>query len=96
MPVSNLDEKDKIITKLLSYALERVKINLVTIDRGFFDSKSIAAINKFHLRWLMPAQKNFSVKRVFDLTPAPSVITGFAMKHVRFNLVILSNAKNKT
>ena len=43
----------------------------------------------------MPAQKNFSVKRVFDLTPATSVINGFAMKHVRFNLVIVEKEDEK-
>lgn len=91
LPVSALDNinKDKLIKKLLSYALQRIKIRQVYADRGFFDSKSIRAIEQFNLKYLMPGVKQYNVKLLLKVTPAPSVITGFVLKDVKLNLVIL-------
>ncbi len=91
LPVSALDNinKDKLIRKLLSYALERIKIRQVFVDRGFFDSKAIRAIEQFNLKYLMPGIKNYNVRMLLKVTPAPSVITGFVLKDVKLNLVIL-------
>jgi len=96
LPVSALDDKEKILTKLLSYAVQKIKINNVYLDRGFFDSLSIRTINKFHLNYLMPAIHSFSVKRVMDLTPAPAVVTGFVLNNVRINLIILEETIRET
>ncbi len=93
LPVSNLNTKEELLTKLIYYAKNRIKINKVYLDRGFFDSKSIGVLNSFGIKWLMPGQKNYLIRRTMDLSPAPSVITGFAMKNARFNLII---AKDKT
>jgi putative transposase len=88
LPVSNLNSKEELLTKLIHYAKKRIKINHVYVDRGFFDSKSIGVLNGFGLKWLMPGHKNYAVRRAMELSPAPSVITGFQMKTCRFNLVI--------
>jgi len=96
LPVSALDDKEKILTKLLSYAMQRIKIRNVYLDRGFFDSLSISTINKFHLNYLMPAIQNYSVKRVMELTPAPAVVKGFVLNNVRINLIILEETDEKT
>jgi len=96
VPVSALDDKEKILTKLLSYAIQKVKINNVYLDRGFFDSLSIRTINRFHLNYLMPAMHNYSVKRVMDLTPTPAVVTGFVLNNVRINLIILEETIKET
>jgi len=91
LPVSALDNinKDKLIRKLLSYALERIKIRRVFVDRGFFDSKSIKAIEHFHLKYLMPGKKQDNIQDLMKITPFPSVITGFVLKDVKLNLVFL-------
>ena len=88
LPVSALDDKERILSRLLLYALKRVKINKVHMDRGFFDSKSINVLNQLGIRWLMPGQRNFAIRRAMDVMPAPSVVTDFQMKHVHFNLCI--------
>jgi len=91
IPVNALSDKEQILSKLLLYTMKRVKINRVYLDRGFFDSKSISALNHLGLKWLMPGQKNYLIRRTMELSPAPSVITGFAMKNVKFNLIIAND-----
>lgn len=91
LPVSGLDNKEQILSTLLLYAMKRVKINKVYLDRGFFDSKSIGVLNSLGLRWLIPGQRNFAIRRAMAVTPAPSVVKGFPMKNVRFNLVIAND-----
>jgi len=91
LPVSALDNinKDKLIKKLLSYALQRIKIRRVFVDRGFFNAKSIRAIEHFHLKYLMPAVRQENIQDLIKITPFPSVITGFVLKDVKLNLVFL-------
>jgi len=91
LPVSALDNvnKDRLIRKLLEYALQRIKIRRVYVDRGFFDSKSIKVFEQFHLKYLMPGVQQYSVRQLLKITPAPSVIKGFVLKDVKLNLVIV-------
>ena len=89
LPVGPFDEKEKILSQLLSYALQRIKIKCVFIDRGFFDSKTIKVFHRFHLKYLMPATKIPTVKEIMEITPAPRIITSFPMKDIAFNLVIV-------
>ena len=89
LPVGPFDNKEQILTKLLSYALQRIKMRRVYVDRGFFDSKAMKVFHRFHLKYLMPAMKISTVIDVLDVVPAPSVITDFEMKDVTFNLVIV-------
>jgi putative transposase len=89
LPVGPFDNKEQILRKLLSYTTQRIKIRRVYVDRGFFDSHTIKVFNSFHLKYLMPATKISTVKDVIELTPVPSVITGFKMKDITFNLVII-------
>lgn len=93
VPVSGIDNKESILTQLINYAKQRIKINRVYLDRGFFDSVSINTLNKLHQKFLMPAVRIYAVKRVMALSPAPSVIKGFTLRNVRLNLVI-ANDKN--
>jgi len=91
LPVSALGNvsKDKLIRKLLDYALQRIKIKQVYADRGFFDSKSIKAFEHFHLKYLMPGIRQKNVRDLLKVAPAPSVITDFVLKDVKLNLVIV-------
>ena len=91
LPVSALDNinKDKLLRTLLEYALQRIRIRRVYVDRGFFDSKAIRVFDQFHLKYLMPGIQQYNVRQLLKVTPAPSVITGFVLKDVKLNLVIL-------
>jgi len=91
LPVGPFDTKEQILSKLFSYALQRIKIRRVYVDRGFFDSNAIKVFQRFHLKYLMPATKISTVKDVMDIVPAPSVITDFEMKDITFNLVIVED-----
>ena len=89
LPVGPFDTKEEIPRKLLNYVLERIKIRRVYVDRGFCDSNSIKVFNNLHLKYLMPCTQYSTVKDVFKITPAPSIITDFEMKDVTFNLVVV-------
>ncbi|MCX6662806.1 MAG: hypothetical protein NTZ75_00995 [Euryarchaeota archaeon] len=94
LPVGPFDRKEEILRKLLGYVLERIKIRRVYVDRGFCDSYSIKVFNSFHLKYLMPCSHYSTVRDILKITSAPSIITGFEMKDVTFNLVIVEEEEN--
>jgi len=96
LPVSQVDTREIILTKLLNYAYHKIKIRNVYVDRGFYDSASISTINRFHLKYLMPAIQTSHLKRIVDVTPAPSVIEDFPLKHIKINLIILEDTHRIT
>ncbi|MEM4258314.1 MAG: transposase [Candidatus Thermoplasmatota archaeon] len=89
LPIGPFDTKDATLRKLLNYALERIKIRRVYVDRGFCDSNAIKVLDSFNLKYLMPCTQYSTVKDTLRVTTAPSIITGFEMKDVTFNLVIV-------
>lgn len=89
LPVGPFDDKNKILEQLLRYTLERIRINRIYVDRGFFDSASIKLFHRFHVTYLMPCTHISTVKHLIDISPAPVVITDFIMADTKFNLVIL-------
>ena len=91
LPVGPFDIKEQILSKLLSYAMQRIKIRRVYVDRGFFDSKAIKVFEQFQLKYLMPATQIPTVKKMLSIVSAPSVITDFEMKDITFNLVIVED-----
>ena len=91
LPVGPFDGKDEILSKLLDYAVKRVKIRRIYADRGFFDSNSIKFFNKYHLKYLMPCTHYSTVKKALDVLSAPSVVKDFEMKDITFNMVIVED-----
>jgi len=89
IPVNVLENKEKILTTLIRYAQQRIRIKKLYIDRGFFDSVSIKTINGLHLKYLMPAIQNYNVRRLLDLSPAPCIIKDFLLKNTPLNLIIV-------
>lgn len=96
VPVNVLENKEKILTTLLRYAQQRVKINKVYLDRGFFDSLSIRTINSLHLKYLMPAIQNYNVRRLMKLSPAPCIIKDFKLKNTPLNLILVEDKDKNT
>jgi len=95
LPVGPFDDKNKILEKLIQYTQERIKINRVYVDRGFFDSESIKIFHRYRIKYLMPCTHISTIKHILEITPAPAVITDFAMANITFNLVILQDKNDK-
>lgn len=88
LPVFHRGDQNKLVEKLLSYTKEKVRINRVLLDRGFFDAECIKMINRLGLRYIMPAKINSrDVRNVSRLT-APRIVPNCAMRGCRFNLVV--------
>jgi putative transposase len=91
LPVSPVDNKEIILTKLLNYTYHKIKIKHIYLDRGFYDSTSINSINKFHLKYLIPAIQSKHLNRIIEIIPAPKVIEDYTLKHIKINLIILED-----
>lgn len=91
IPVSQFDTKERILKQLFNYALKRIKIKRVYVDRGFFDSTSINTIKKFRLKFLMPCTANSRIKKILEIPPAPTVINDYEMENCTFNVVIVED-----
>lgn len=91
LPVGPFDSKEQILTKLLRYTQQRIKIRRVYVDRGFFDSSAIKVFGQFQLKYLMPATQIPTVKKILEIASSPCVITDFEMKDITFNLVIVED-----
>jgi len=89
LSVGPFDRKEQILNKLLRFALKRIRINRVYIDRGFFDTKSLKVFQKLNLKYLMPATKITTVRNVLEIASSPTVVNDFPMKDTKFNLVIV-------
>lgn len=89
IPVNVLEDREKIISKLVLYALKRIKIRYVYIDRGFFDSVSINTLRNLHVKYLMPAIQQYNVKRIMAVVPTPSVVPDFKLKQTPVTLVFV-------
>lgn len=91
LPMGPFDDKNKLLKEILRYTLDRIKVNRVYVDRGFFDSKSVIIFKSFRLKFLIPCTENSRIKRFLEVMPAPSVINDYEMETSFFNLVILKD-----
>ncbi len=91
LPVGPFDRKEKILKKLLSFSQQRIRINRIYADRGFFDSNSINIFKNFRLKFLIPCSANKRIKKLFDIIPSPVVINDYEMKNSVFNVVIVDD-----
>jgi putative transposase len=91
IPVGPFDKKETIIKTLLNYTSQRVKINRLYADRGFFDSNSIEIFKRYHIKFIIPCSANSRIKRVLEVMPAPKVITDYVMRTSRFNVVLVED-----
>jgi putative transposase len=93
LPFGPFDTKEDMLRKLLNYAIQRIKINTLLIDRGFFDSKSIEIFKRYHIKYLMPCTANERIKKLLEVMPAPTVIKDYEMKNTEFNVVLVEDEK---
>jgi hypothetical protein len=91
IPVGPFDNKQEILRTLLEYAVQRVKIRRLYVDRGFFDSESIELFKYYHIKFLMPCTANERIKKILEFTPSPTVIKDYEMKNSRFNIAIVDD-----
>jgi putative transposase len=91
LPVGPFDNKKQILKKLFGYAQQRIKINRVYADRGFFDSNSINIFKNFRLKFLIPCSANSRIKNLLEILPAPTVINDYEMENSVFNVVIVED-----
>jgi putative transposase len=95
LPMHAFDEKYKILEELITYAKTKIHIRNVYVDRGFFNVKCIIALEKQKVKWLMPAIRNKSIKKLMKEYDSPTVLD-YTMgrknfDQVKFKLVIVDD-----
>jgi len=91
LPFGPFDSKEQILKKLLSFTQQRIRINHIYADRGFFDSNSINIFKNFRLKFLIPCSANSRIKKLFDIVHSPMVINDYEMENSVFNIVIVND-----
>jgi len=91
LPFGPWDSKEEVLKTLLNYAKQRIKINRVLVDRGFFDQKSIDIFNRYHVKYLMPCTANPRIKRILEVMPAPTVVKDYQMGMTLLNVAVVKD-----
>jgi putative transposase len=91
LPVGPFDTKEQILKKLLSFAKQRIRINRIYADRGFFDSNSINIFNNYQIKFLIPCSVNSRIKKILEIITSPAVINNYEMENCLFNVVIVND-----
>ena len=91
LPVGSFDSKEQILKKLLGFTQQRIKINRIYADRGFFDSNSINIFKNFRLKFLIPCSANSRIKKLLEIMLSPTVINDYEMENSVFNVVIVND-----
>ncbi len=95
LPIGQFDRKENILTKLIEYAKRRIKIRKVYLDRGFFSTKCIQTLNKYHMNFLMPCTSYSTIIHLLKISPAPSVVKDFRIGDVPINVIIVEDGGKK-
>jgi len=95
LPVGYFNTKEDLLTKLIYYAKQRVKINHVFLDRGFFDSKSIETLKRLHVKYLIPCTENPRIKKIMTMVSPPKIIKDYRMINTFFNVAIVNDENNR-
>lgn len=95
LPVTQLDKTEEVLSKLLAYAKQRIKIRKVYVDRGFFSGKCIRIFNKHQLKFLMPCTAYSTVTNLLKITQAPCVVKDFRVADIPINVVIVEEDGKK-
>ena len=66
LPIKTMSERYKVFEELLRFALERIKISRVYLDRWFYDLEYIRILRKLGLNFIIQAQKSIGIRKVID------------------------------
>jgi putative transposase len=80
MPVGLGTRKACAVRELLEYAMSKVRVKKVYMDRGFFTCEVIDFLNRKGIKFIMPATRNWRIKRIMEKENAPYV-TDYKMRN---------------
>jgi hypothetical protein len=63
-PVNALTDKTALVDTMLTEAKNKIRVNLVLVDRGFFSVEILKLFDKHKLKFIMPIPKNSRVKKM--------------------------------
>jgi len=92
LPIGPFNNQPTVILKrLLNYAMDRITINKVLVDRGFCYPEPLKLLESLHLKYVTRCkEKSKSIQEVLEITPTPFVLENFkAFKNsdYRFNII---------
>lgn len=66
LPMSQLDQKEKMVEKLVKLAKRLVRLKIVLLDRGFFSVRIINTLKRMGVKFIMPAIANPKIQKLMD------------------------------
>ena len=101
LPVTQLKTSREVLERLVSYALEKVNIRYVYVDRGFFSGACMRTLEKLGVKYIMPAVQHRRIKKIVENNEPVTVMDykmtyrdRFTRRHVRFKLAIIKSNTN--
>jgi putative transposase len=97
LPLDELVSKKEAVRELLTFAMKKVRIGTVYVDRGFFNRKIINLFYEMGIKFLMPAVRNSKIKEIMEKSRAPKIVK-YRMGDkrydpARFRLVVVKDNK---
>ena len=94
LPKGHFNTNEEMLSKLIYFAKQKVKINRIYCDRGFFGSKSMEILRRHHVKYLMPFTENSRIRKIISVTSPPTIIKDYVMKNTKFNVAIVRDENN--
>jgi len=95
LPVTQTDNQRELVKELIEFARQRVKIKLLLLDKGFFNTECQKLINSFGIRYIIPCIKNPDVKTILK-NPTPFVVNDCIMKgELHYNMAAITRKNRK-
>jgi hypothetical protein len=89
LPYGPLDDKEKVVKRLLDACQKLVHIDVALFDRGFFCEKVISLLEARRLKYVMPAVRNQRVKKIELLVKRFPSTMNYVMKNQPLRLVFV-------
>ena len=69
-----MSKRYKVFEELLRFAMDRIKVNKVYLDRGFYDLECIRILKRLGLNFVIQAQKSIGIRRILEKNKDKGVI----------------------
>jgi len=64
LPMGFLTDERETVRELLKFAMQRLRIKHIVVDKGFFSTKYLSLFERMKIRYLMPGVRNSRIKRL--------------------------------
>jgi Transposase DDE domain len=84
LPIKKYSEICDVVEELIKYAMQKVKIRKIYLDRGFYSVPIVRMMKRLHVHYIIQAQKSTGIKKVIEKNKDKKLIVeDYIMKRKR-------------